>query len=62
MAEENWSVTVSVNGDPIVTIEPRCLSGVDHPDEAAIRAAAHSLLAFIGDPPPPEKPLRAAGG
>lgn len=56
MAEGHWLVTVERNGEKVVTIEPNCLSGrdVSREDEDAIRAAAGHLLAFIGDPPPPE--------
>ena len=46
-----WSVTVSRNGENIVTLEPNCLAGreLSSEDEAAIRTAASHLLAFIGD-------------
>jgi hypothetical protein len=48
---EHWSVTVSRDGEEIVTIESNSLSGreLTSEDEAAIRLAAHHLLAFIGD-------------
>lgn len=54
MAEHHWSVTVERNGEPIVTIESNGLSGreISAEDEDAIRAAAHHLLAFIGDGQP----------
>lgn len=47
---DHWSVTVSRNGEEIVTIEPRCLSGRDlsPEDEATVRTAAENLLAFVG--------------
>lgn len=56
MAEQEWSVTVSRNGEQVVTIEKAMLSGrdIDPSDEEAIRTAAYHLLAFIGDAPLPE--------
>jgi hypothetical protein len=50
-----WSVTVRLDGYDVVTIEPSMLTGREPSpqDEAAIRLAAHALLAFIGDPAPP---------
>jgi len=47
---EHWAVTVSANGEPIVTIETRCLAGreLSPADEATIRYAARCLLAFVG--------------
>lgn len=52
----NWSVRVERRGEHVLTIEPGCLSGreLSGDDEEAIRTAARHLLAFIGDPPPPE--------
>lgn len=52
--ELRWSVTVSRNGEKVVTIETDMLSGreIDHVDEQTIRIAAHHLLAFIGDKSP----------
>jgi hypothetical protein len=49
-------VTVSREGEEIVTIGSNCLSGreITPEDEAAIRTAAKHLLAFIGDPAPPD--------
>ena len=54
MANEHWAVTVSPDGEEIVTIESNLLSGreITAEDEATIRMAAHHLLAFIGDPTP----------
>jgi hypothetical protein len=53
---EHWSVSVSVNGDEILTIESEWLSGVPNIDEYAdaVRNCAQHLLAFIGpaDPEP----------
>lgn len=51
---DTFAVTVERNGEKVVTIETNCLSGreISQEDEAAIRDAARSLLAFIGDPPP----------
>ncbi len=50
-----WRVTVSRNGEHVVSIERESLSGreISPADEAAIRESALNLLAFIGDPPPP---------
>ena len=47
----HWSVTVSRNGEEIVTIESNCVSGreISPADEETIRTAAHHLLGFIGD-------------
>jgi len=46
----HWAVTVSADGEPLVTIETNCLSGRDltPDDEDVIQWAAHHLLAFIG--------------
>jgi hypothetical protein len=46
----HWAVTVSADGEPLVTIEKNCLSGRDltPDDEDVIEWAAHHLLAFIG--------------
>lgn len=46
-----WSVTVSVDGDPVLTIEPNMLSGHHDIEKFGdqIRAASENLLAFIGD-------------
>lgn len=48
---QHWGVTVSRNGDEIVTIESNCLSGreISAEDEIVIRRAANHPLAFIGD-------------
>lgn len=53
----HWSVTVRRDGEDVVTIEDRCLSGRDitAEDEIAIRRSAYSLLGFLGDPIPPER-------
>lgn len=51
MNETHWSVTVERDGENLVTIEPRCLSGKPDFTEAeaqTIRDAAEHLLAFIG--------------
>lgn len=47
----HWSVTVSRDGEEIVTIESNCLSGreISAADEDAIRTAARHLLSFIGE-------------
>jgi len=47
---QHWGVTVSVNGNDILTIESNCLSGVHdiHRYEDTIRQAAQNLLGFIG--------------
>lgn len=54
---DHWAVTVSRNGEEIVTIESECLAGreISEADEEAIRTAAHHLLAFIGDGAPPPR-------
>ena len=46
----HWSVTVSLNGDRILTIEPELVSGKDIEDaeEWAIRSAIMNLCGFIG--------------
>lgn len=49
---EHWSVTVTRNGEPLVTIETDCLSGkpeFSEEDEETIRDAARHLLSFIGE-------------
>lgn len=50
----HFRVEVSVNGEPVLSIETEMLAGVPNIDEYAqeIRHAAHHLLAFIG----PENP------
>lgn len=50
---QHWSVTVSRNGEPVVTIELNMLAGRDlsPEDEVAVRTAAHHLLAFLGERP-----------
>ena len=55
----HWSVTVEVDGEPVLTIGHNHLSGHPEPNEEAIRIAAHHLLAFIGDPHP-DAPLTSA--
>lgn len=44
------AVTVEINGEKILTIEDRCLSGIENIDEYAdeVRWAGEQLLAFIG--------------
>lgn len=46
----HWTVTVSRNGEEIVTIETNWLSGreISDEDERVIRLAADNLLGFIG--------------
>lgn len=49
----HWAVTVSRNGEELVTIESNCLSGKPEfsaEDERVIREAAAHLKAFIGEP------------
>ena len=49
---KHWAVTVSMNGEELVTIETNSLSGKpDFTDEEAqvIRDAARHLEAFMGD-------------
>jgi len=47
---QHWAVTVSRNGEEIVTIESNCLSGreLSNEDERVIRNAAEHLLSFVG--------------
>lgn len=48
-----WSVSVTLNGENVVTLEPRLLTGkpeLSDRDEDAIRTSAEHLLAFIGPP------------
>lgn len=49
---DHWRVTVSRNGEDLITIETSCLCGKESfTDEEAdtIREAARHLLAFIGE-------------
>ena len=51
--DEHWSVTVTRNGENLVTIESNCLSGKPEFTETeaqVIRDAAEHLKAFIGPP------------
>lgn len=50
----NWEVTVTRNGESVVTLGSNHLSGRDlsADDETAIRTAAAHLLSFAGVPPP----------
>jgi hypothetical protein len=50
MSENYWSVTVNLNGEEVVTIEPDMISGCDIGDLEleAIRESAFNLLAFAG--------------
>ena len=52
---QTWGVTVYRNGEQVVTIESGSLAGreITPEDEDAIRCAAESLLAFIGEPVAP---------
>lgn len=48
---DGYSVTVSKNGEPILTIERRMLSGIatfSDEERQAVRDAGENLLAFIG--------------
>lgn len=49
---KRWSVTVEVDGEPVLTLAHNHLAGREDLDEDAVRTAAHHLLAFIGDPSP----------
>ena len=46
----HWSVTVSVEGEEVVTIESNCLSGIENVTDyrKEIISAAENLFAFIG--------------
>ena len=45
-----WSVTVSINGEPVLTIEPHMLAGIPDIDQYAdqVREAGQHLVAFAG--------------
>ena len=66
MSEKHWDVSVSRDGENILTIGDNYLSGRDlgQGDEDTIRTAATHLLAFIGDhpalPSPPQSAIVAA--
>lgn len=53
--EPTWGVSITMNGQDVVTIESNHLSGVEitKAHEDVIRTCAHHLLAFIGDAAPP---------
>jgi hypothetical protein len=57
---QHWAVSVDRNGENILTIESRCLSGryLSPEDEATIRDCARQLLAFVGDAPLPRERAR----
>ncbi len=57
---QHWAVSVDRNGENVVTIESRCLSGRDlsPDDEQTIRDCARQLLAFVGDAPVPREQAR----
>lgn len=50
--KEGYSVTVFKCGEPILTVEPNCLSGADlsGDDSRAIWDAGEHLKSFAGDP------------
>jgi hypothetical protein len=48
---KHLSVTVAIDGEPILTIETNCVAGksnLTNEDEDAIRLAAAHLLSFVG--------------
>lgn len=49
-----WSVTISIDGDRVLTIEPGMLAGIPDIDKYGdeVRTAAEHLLAFIGPAEP----------
>jgi hypothetical protein len=49
---DEWEVIVYRNGQEVVTIGSRSMSGreISQEDEKIVRKAANHLLAFIGDP------------
>ena len=50
---DHWSVTVTRNGEDLITIESNSLCGkaeLTPEDEEVIRAAGMHLLAFVGEP------------
>lgn len=58
-----YAITVTKNGEPILTIENKMLSGIEtfsDEDADAVRDGATSLLAFIG--PDKAPPCFACGG
>lgn len=59
MKTEHWAVTVSRNGESIVTLESNCMSGreLNAEDERIIRLAARQLWGFVG----PEREEKTAG-
>lgn len=48
---KHWAVSVSRNGENVVTIESACLSGreLSEEDERVIVMAAEHLLSFVGE-------------
>ncbi len=62
--EPTWEVTVSMNGESIITIGTNILTGAEMTPEyeAAVRGAARHLLAFLGDTvaAAPEPPAESA--
>jgi hypothetical protein len=56
VSDLHWSVTVELNGEPVLTIAHNHLCGAPEIPIEAIRIAAHHLLAFIGDVPVPATP------
>ncbi len=61
--EKTWAVTVTVDGEEVLTIEHNFLSGIpnidDHADE--VRTCAAHLLAFIGPGPEPDETVGGLG-
>ncbi len=53
---QTWEVSVSVDGETVLTIGSNHLSGVEDIDRHAdaIRSCAQHLLAFIGEPTAPD--------
>lgn len=50
--KQHWAVSVSRNGENLVTIESNCLAGkpdFSAEDKQCIRDCARNLLAFIGE-------------
>lgn len=53
MSQKHWAVSVSREGETILTIESNCLAGRDlsAEDQQCVRDCARHLLSFVGDNP-----------
>ncbi|MEH2501195.1 hypothetical protein V1290_000006 [Bradyrhizobium sp. AZCC 1578] len=57
---QSWEVSVSVNGESILTIGHNHLAGASEIDAGVIENCAHHLLAFIGRPLGLAEPQKSA--